>query len=127
MIDTRQNHFDAAGTPAHDVVRQLAGRYLFVLASVAALIVVDQAIIQPMLVRMNAFAPAINVAGRQRMLSQKLTKTALALRDTESKNDRELRRKELGESLAQWTIEHKSLLEGDTQLGIRPIRTKELQ
>ena len=39
--------------------------------------VVDQAVVQPLLVRLDAYAPAINLSGRQRMLSQKLTKAAL--------------------------------------------------
>ena len=47
-------------------------RYLFVLLAVAGLVVVDQVIVQPMLVRLSWYAPVINVAGRQRMLSQRL-------------------------------------------------------
>ena len=53
------------------------------------LVVVDQAIIQPMLIHVNAFAPAINVAGRQRMLSQRLTKASLALREYRRGIDRD--------------------------------------
>ncbi len=120
---------EIAGTTessTHRVVRRLAWRYLFVLAAVAVLMVVDQAIIQPMLVQVNAFAPAINVAGRQRMLSQKLAKAALALRAAESDAARILRHDELEQSLRQWTSEHEALLQGDRQLGIRPILTPEL-
>lgn len=112
--------------PTHIDVRRLAWRYLFVLAMVAALIVVDQAVIQPMLIRLNAFAPAINVAGRQRMLSQRLAKAALALNETEVEAIRSARRKELEQSLGRWTAEHDALLHGDEPLGIRPIRTSEL-
>jgi C4-dicarboxylate-specific signal transduction histidine kinase len=111
---------------AQRVVRRLAGRYLFVLVAVALLVVVDQAIVQPMLVHVNAFAPAINVAGRQRMLSQRLTKAALALGAADRQVDREARLDEFQTSLAQWTAEHDALVRGDATLGIRAIRTASL-
>lgn len=114
---------DASAHPANWVVRRLAWRYLFVLVAVAGLVVVDQAIVQPMLVRVNAFAPAINVAGRQRMLSQRLTKAALALREAKENATRERRIDELRASLAQWMAEHDALVGGDATLGIRAIRT----
>jgi two-component system sensor kinase FixL len=110
----------------HREVRRLAWRYLFVLAAVAALMVVDQAIIQPMLVRLNAFAPAINVAGRQRMLSQRLAKAALTLDDATEAAIKNERRDELRQSLDRWTAEHDALLDGDEVLGIRRIETPEL-
>ena len=97
-----------------------------VLCAVAGLVVVDQAIVQPMLIRVNAFAPAINVAGRQRMLSQRLTKAALALREADTSATRKMRLNELRESLAQWTLEHDALAKGDLALGILPIRSAEL-
>lgn len=117
---------EIANHPAQRVVRRLAWRYLFVLAAVAGLVVVDQAIVQPMLVRVNAFAPAINVAGRQRMLSQRLTKAALALREAQERTTRERRIEELRTSLAQWMTEHDALVEGDATLGFQAIRTSEL-
>ena len=46
------------------------------LGAVVALVVADQTLIQPLLLRMNGYAPAISVASRQRMLSQKLAKAA---------------------------------------------------
>jgi C4-dicarboxylate-specific signal transduction histidine kinase len=104
----------------------LAGRYLFVLVAVAALIVVDQAVVQPLLVQLNAFAPAINVAGRQRMLSQKLTKAALEFAAAPDDATRTPRSDELRSTLEQWTVEHAALLDGDRQLGIQPIRSPEL-
>lgn len=113
--------------PAQRVVRRLAWRYAFVLLAVAALVVVDQAIVQQMLVRVNAFAPAINVAGRQRMLSQRLTKAALALEDAKRVSTRKNRVEEMRASLAQWMAEHEALVHGDATLGIRAIRTAGLE
>jgi two-component system sensor kinase FixL len=127
MNDRSQPSPPAAESSANGVVRRLAGRYLFVLAAVAVLMVVDQAVLQPMLVRVNTFAPAINVAGRQRMLSQRLTKTGMALRDADTDVARIARRDELQVSLQQWTAEHDALLHGNAVLGIRPIETAELE
>lgn len=116
----------ASVQPSQRVVRRLAWRYLLVLAAVAGLMAVDQAIVQPMLVHVNAFAPAINVAGRQRMLSQRLTKASLALRVADNDAQRHMRLDELRSSLTQWTAEHDALVHGDPALGIRAIRTAEL-
>jgi len=126
MNDHRLKSTHADSLSTQSVVRRLAGRYLFVLVAVAALVVVDQAIVQPLLVRLNAFAPAINVAGRQRMLSQKLTKAALEFEAAREDATRTLRRDELRSTLERWAAEHAALLEGDRQLGIQPIRSPEL-
>lgn len=92
-----------------DLVRRLGKRYLLVLVAVICLVVADQALIQPLLLRMNGYAPAINVAGRQRMLSQKLAKAALGLRSAEDESARVAFRAELGEALADWTAAHEFL------------------
>ena len=54
-------------------------RYLIVLALVAFLVLLNQVFVQPPIMEMTTDAPTINVAGRQRMLSQRLAKAALAL------------------------------------------------
>jgi signal transduction histidine kinase len=105
------------------MIRRLAGRYLFVLATVAGLVVVDQVIIQPLLVRLSWYAPVINVAGRQRMLSQKLTKAALALRAAEDDQQRRARREELAETLEHWSTAYSALREGNQTLGIPRIQS----
>jgi two-component system sensor kinase FixL len=109
--------------PAEHLIRRLAGRYLFMFAAVAGLVVVDQVIIQPLLVRLSWYAPVINVAGRQRMLSQKLTKAALALQPAEDEQHRQARRDELGETLQQWSTAYSALREGNQELGIPRIQS----
>jgi C4-dicarboxylate-specific signal transduction histidine kinase len=100
------------------LVQRLSRRYLFVLAAVVFLVVVDQAVVQPLLARMSSFAPVINVAGRQRMLSQKLTKSALALRAAEDQATTQARRRELGETLAAWEAANTALQNGDASRDI---------
>jgi len=109
---------DARPTSAESLIRRLSGRYFLVLLAVAALVVADQVIVQPLLVRMNSYAPAINLAGRQRMLSQRLTKAALALEVCSDETSRERYREELRTTLAQWSSAHDALRQGDGQLGL---------
>src|SRR5690606_31205303 len=97
-----------AKTTAAVAVRPLARRYLAVLLAVATLVLLDQAILQPLLLQLNFSAPAINLAGRQRMLSQKISKEALALELSPAGSDREARASALQESLDQWTAAHRA-------------------
>jgi C4-dicarboxylate-specific signal transduction histidine kinase len=92
-----------------DLVRRLSTRYLVVLVAVICLVVADEALIQPLLLRMNGYAPAINMAGRQRMLSQKLAKAALALQSAPDEATRVAYRAELRGSLNEWAAAHESL------------------
>ena len=70
-------------------------RYRATLALVAFLVLLNQLLVQPSLMRLTTDAPVINIAGRQRMLSQRLAKSALAL---ESKTARRG-----GATLMSWT------------------------
>jgi two-component system sensor kinase FixL len=106
------------GTPAKCLIRTFERRYFYVLAAVACLVVLDQAVVQPLLVQMNAYAPAINVAGRQRMLSQRLTKAALKLQIAENLKAREASRKELDATRHEWAAAHFALENGPRELSI---------
>jgi two-component system, LuxR family, sensor kinase FixL len=101
---------------AVDPARSLHRRFLAAWACIAALIVLDQLLIQPELSRIGFDAPVINVAGRQRMLSQRLTKTALVLaRETDPEVQTNLRR-ELSDVLELWSRSHRGLQDGDPEL-----------
>jgi C4-dicarboxylate-specific signal transduction histidine kinase len=60
------------------------------------------------------------------MLSQRLAKASLALRDADDDAARQRRMHELRQTLEQWTAEHDVLLHGDPQLGISPLHTPDL-
>ncbi|HEX3727785.1 MAG TPA: ATP-binding protein [Pirellulales bacterium] len=121
MSDNPHDPTSDSQTWARSLVRPLARRYLLVLASVAALVLVDQAILQPLLVQLNFTAPVINLAGRQRMLSQKVTKEVLALVMTDDIEARVSRRDELLGALEQWAVAHGALLDGDPSRGVQPV------
>lgn len=120
--DNSTNSIDSADS----LIRRLGTRYLVVLALVALLMVIDQAVVQPLLVRLDAYAPAINLSGRQRMLSQKLTKAALELQASDSETARDACRAELRDTLDQWSRAQKVLLEGDESHGVRTIQSPEI-
>ncbi|WP_428308271.1 ATP-binding protein [Lacipirellula sp.] len=89
--------------------------------------IIDQAIIQPLLVRMDAYAPVINLAGRQRMLSQKLAKAALAAESAPDSQLREASRAELSVALAEWIAANDALRHGSDELRIPRIVSAELE
>lgn len=61
------------------IAEALGRKYRIALAIVGLLVVGNQALVEPYLVQLMTDAPLINLAGRQRMLSQRLAKAALAL------------------------------------------------
>ena len=79
------------------------------LALVAALVLMNQAVVQPPLARLATDAPVINLAGRQRMLSQRIAKAALALHLDPGGPASAARRDELGDALGRWTAAHERL------------------
>ena len=91
------------------------------------LIILDQAVVQPLLVRLDRFAPVINLSGRQRMLSQRLTKSALIIDRTTSERTAEASREELKVTLKQWRAAHQALQYGDPSLGIERISSPTIQ
>lgn len=82
---------------------------------------IDQAILQPLLVQLNVYAPVINLAGRQRMLSQKVSKEVLAIQAVDEPDERVMHRAELLRSIEQWSSAHRALLHGDSAKEIRPV------
>lgn len=99
---------------AEDLIHRFGRRYVAALALVAALLILDQAVLQPLLVHLNVHAPVINLAGRQRMLSQRLAKAALAISLRPEESPAWVG--ELETSLADWTRVHRGLQAGDAEL-----------
>jgi len=95
--------------PADDPSRQIARRDFAALGLVAVLVLLDQAMIQPTLLRLLTDAPAINAAGRQRMLSQTVVKSTLALDAARTGPERARWRRELDRAFDVWTVSHERL------------------
>ena len=72
---------------------------------------------QPSLLRLTTDAPVINIAGRQRMLSQRLAKAALALRAGKTQ-DPSRHLDELDQVLRLWSASHDGLRHGNRAMSL---------
>jgi two-component system sensor kinase FixL len=93
-------------------------RYLVALVLVAFLVLLNQILVQPPLLQLTTDAPVINIAGRQRMLSQRLAKAALALTGAPDEADRKRHRAELEQVLRLWSASHNGLRHGDREMSL---------
>ncbi len=92
--------------------RSLKRRYIFFIGSVILTIIVSQAIVQYALQRQNEDAQLINEAGRQRMLSQRISKLILYLNDDLIETDtiRGTRLDTLTKLINTWQVMHDRLI-----------------
>ncbi|MEN1678940.1 MAG: ATP-binding protein [Planctomycetota bacterium] len=96
--------------------RRLTWLYVAALSTVALLSLGAQALIQWQLSNGESDSRVINFAGRQRMLSQRLTKCALVIQTDGA--DAGAARDELAETLELWARTHRGLRQGDADLGL---------
>ena len=89
---------------------RLRCQYLCALSLVAALVIVTQFIVQAMIGEQKLDAPLVNLAGRQRMLSQQISKLALQIRAAPSETTQAKLIGSLEESVVKWKAAHKQLL-----------------
>lgn len=99
------SHLDRLAT------RDLTRRYALALGLVAVLTLAAQVVVQFALHRAQTDATVVNLAGRQRMLSQRLCKAALAWRNGPAA-DRDARLDEVRTVLGEWTASHRRLSVG---------------
>lgn len=97
-------------------MKSLHIRYITALSLIALLILFAYALIRVELVKQASDAPVINLAGRQRMLSQKLTKEVLLIAGNPSIEERKRYRDILKNSLITWTAVHEGLQYGNAAL-----------
>lgn len=93
-------------------------RYVVALVLIATLTLVSQVVIQRSLATQEFDSHVVNIAGRQRMLSQKITKTSYYLLSTETTATRQEARSQLREALSLWQRSHEGLQHGDSELGL---------
>lgn len=92
--------------------------YVLALSAVALLTILGQVLVQRSLEQQLSDSTVINIAGRQRMLSQKITKLALQIDTTDSPFQRSEALNELRESLSLWETCHLGLQGGNEELGL---------
>jgi signal transduction histidine kinase/CheY-like chemotaxis protein len=97
---------------------RLTRLYIMALSAVAGFSIAGQLLVQWSLARQRGDATVVNIAGRQRMLSQRLVKAALALDRAASPPEAEHRRQEIAEVLSRWRRADRGLKQGDQGLGL---------
>jgi signal transduction histidine kinase/DNA-binding response OmpR family regulator len=92
--------------------------YGIALACIALTILSSSFMMQYAIKRNSGDSRVINLSGRQRMLSQRLTKCVLALERRPEGAGRTNRLQEVCESFAAWQAAHLGLQQGDAKLGL---------
>jgi two-component system, NarL family, sensor histidine kinase DegS len=95
--------------------KKLGWFYLMALGAIALSIVLSQFLIQTFISRQKDDSRVINVAGRQRMLSQKISKTALQILNADSEK-LAIHNAELAQAVSLWKKSQYGLLHGDEDL-----------
>ncbi|MDD5285491.1 MAG: type IV pili methyl-accepting chemotaxis transducer N-terminal domain-containing protein [Desulfuromonadaceae bacterium] len=92
--------------------------YGIALAFIALTLISSSLLMQYAIKRNDGDSRVINLSGRQRMLSQRLTKCVLALERTPSSDEQSRRIKEINTSFASWKVVDLGLQYGDEKLGL---------
>jgi nitrate/nitrite-specific signal transduction histidine kinase len=116
MHSEKKERGGIASTPGGTQTRRLSMLYITALSTVALLAILGQIVIQTALQQQSSDALVINIAGRQRMLSQRLSKAALAL-DVFA-DERQQNADELRYVVVLWQSSQEGLQLGDAKLGL---------
>jgi signal transduction histidine kinase len=104
-------------TLEQQVAQRLTRFYILALTAVAVLSIAGQVLIQQSLKDTLNDAHVVNIAGRQRMLSQRLSKMAILLTNTDRfSEEAKFYQKDFGETLALWSKCHEGLLQGKLEI-----------
>lgn len=98
--------------------RHLTRLYITALCTIALLALIGQVVIQFTLQQQSSDALVINIAGRQRMLSQRLSKAVLTLDVFPDTTLRRENMQELASVSALWQHSQEGLLYGNARLGL---------
>ncbi len=101
---------------AHLSASQLRRRYIVALSLIAFMTVAAQVVVQFLIGNKELDTHIVNIAGRQRMLSQTIAKTSAYLIQPESLVEQSRLKDQLAQSLSQWGRGHRGLLLGDTEM-----------
>ncbi|SDT88683.1 Signal transduction histidine kinase [Polaribacter sp. Hel1_33_78] len=97
---------------------KLSRLYIIALSTIALSVIISQILVRNHLDTQKSDSTVINIAGRQRMLSQKLTKEIVSLTVSFDENKRNLLKKDIKETLVFWNLSHTSLQKGNDSLGL---------
>lgn len=115
LCGTFSHHRDIVSLPADQPapITHLRRNAALALMALLALFGLYHLAIQPTLSNLATGVPFINSYGRQRMLSQRLTKSLLATQQAVAQEDQARYRQELRETLDEWSMQHAHLIRHD--------------
>lgn len=99
-------------------MKKLSVQYLIFLGILTVAIVTSQILIQKAISDSKTDSRIINISGRQRMLSQKITKAALKLQSCETREEFYETKLELSNAADLWSRSHEALKHGDESLDV---------
>lgn len=100
------------------LTKRLTVLYISGLTAIAGIFMIGQILAERSLKYQLTSSRVINIAGRQRMLSQKLSKTALALKFQTDLNKLRKREQELEDVVQLFQSSHEGLQNGDEEMGL---------
>jgi two-component system sensor histidine kinase DegS len=96
---------------------KLRRMYLFALVTIAVTVLLSQLLIQYNLNSQLSDSRIINISGKQRMLSQKLTKEVLILNFITDSLQEKKQINQISKIISEWKFNHYSLVNGNDSLG----------
>ncbi|MCF7561001.1 type IV pili methyl-accepting chemotaxis transducer N-terminal domain-containing protein [Sabulilitoribacter multivorans] len=97
---------------------KLSRLYIIALSTIALSVIISQILIRKHLNNQQSDSTVINVAGRQRMLSQKLTKEIVSLSTEDTLENRILLKNKIKKTFDLWETSHNALQKGSDSLGL---------
>ncbi|MBF4469791.1 MULTISPECIES: ATP-binding protein [Flavobacterium] len=111
--------------------KKLRRMYIFALITIAVTVLLSQLLIQYNLYSQLSDSKIINISGKQRMLSQKLTKEILILNFITDSLQEKKQINTISNTISQWKFNHYSLVNGNNKLGFprekNPILNKDFE
>ena len=101
-----------------EAARKLSKLYIAALAAIALLVISGELLMQQALDRQTNDSRVVNIAGRQRMLSQKLSKEAMLIHQAKIPSQRKAHLRKFSNTLELWQRASQGLLHGNKEMGL---------
>ena len=111
-------NFDSSAKLSLNRFSRLGTWYVLALSMIASVAIVGQVLIQRHLKNQLSDSHVVNLAGKQRMLSQKITKTVLLLNDNQTESERTKVLDNLNASIQLWKSTQQVLMHGNDSLSL---------
>jgi diguanylate cyclase (GGDEF) domain len=96
----------------------LRKRYITALSIIGVLLFLSQLVVQFTIQQDTGYSTVINIAGKQRMLSQRIAKCVFGINQAKNLTEKTQYLKELQDSVSLWEVSYNELLYGDSSLGL---------